>query len=145
MMTSRAAQTSVDDFVSSRAALTLAFAWGFAEATFFFIVPDVLLTLIACRALRPALKASIVALAGALAGGALMYAFGTREPNSARIFLDYVPAISPALVTSVAAQINESGLLAVMFCPFKGIPLKIYPVEWGARRGSFFFFIILSL
>ena len=42
-MTSESAQTSVDDFVSNRAALTLAFAWGFLEATFFFIVPDVLL------------------------------------------------------------------------------------------------------
>src|SRR5438876_8872457 len=117
--------SSFDEIISSRAALVLAFAWGLAEATLFFIVPDVLLTLIACRALRPALKASIVALAGALAGGALMYALGTREPNSARIFLDYVPAISPALITSVAAQINESGLLAVMLGPLKGIPYKI--------------------
>ena len=67
-MTSAPAKISLDEFVSSRAALTLAFAWGFLEATFFFIVPDVLLTLIACRMLRPALKASVAALTGALIG-----------------------------------------------------------------------------
>jgi membrane protein YqaA with SNARE-associated domain len=144
-MTSRAAQTSVDDFVSSRAALTVAFAWGFSEATFFFIVPDVLLTLIACRALRPALKATVAALAGALAGGALMYVLGARDPSLARVALDYVPAIGPALITRVTGQIDENGLVAVLLGPMKGIPYKIYAVEWGARGGSFLAFMLISI
>lgn len=144
-MKERAGKFSLDDFVVSRAVLMLACAWGLAEATFFFIVPDVLLTLIACRALRPALKATVAALVGALVGGAMMYAFGVHQPGVARDFLDRVPAISPALITRVADQINESGLLAVMLGPLKGIPYKIYAVEWGSIHGSFVKFLLISV
>src|SRR6185295_14961605 len=97
---------SFDRFAASRAALWFAFAWGVAEASFFFIVPDVLLTLIACRAFKPAFKATLAALAGALIGGAAMCAFGMRSPDDARAFLDYVPAINPNLIKRVARQID---------------------------------------
>lgn len=144
-MTNQAVRSALDDFTSSRAVLALAFAWGLAEATFFFIVPDVLLTLIACRALKPAMRATGAALLGALAGGSLMYAFGAREPDAAMAFLDQVPAISPPLITTVTAQINESGLQAVLLGPLKGIPYKIYAVQWGAQGGSFLAFLLISI
>jgi len=144
-MTSPALTSSLDDFTRSRQALTLAFAWGLSEATFFFIVPDVMLTLLACRALRPALRASLAALAGALVGGALMYVFGLRAPDTARFFLDRVPAISPDLIVRVASQISESGLTAVLVGPIKGIPYKIYAVESGARQHSFITFMLISI
>jgi membrane protein YqaA with SNARE-associated domain len=144
-MTNQSIRSALDDFASSRAALAPAFAWGLAEATFFFIVPDVLLTLIACRGLRPAMRATGTALLGALAGGAVMYVFGRREPDSARAFLDHVPAISPALITRVTTQISESGLMAVLLGPLKGIPYKIYAVEWGARNGSFIALLVISI
>lgn len=144
-MTSEAAEISIDEFVSSRAALTLAFAWGFLEATFFFIVPDVLLTLIACRALRPALKSTVAALAGALIGGALMYLFGARDPGFALTSLDRIPGISWELIGRVHNQINDSGLMAVLLGPIEGIPYKIYAVEWGARRGGFLAFVLISI
>jgi len=144
-MTVRSGQSSLDDFVSSRGVLTLAFGWGLAEATFFFIVPDVLLTLIACRALKPAMRATVTALLGALAGGALMYAFGNRQPDFARTFLDHVPAISPALIARVAGQISESGLLAVLLGPLKGIPYKIFAVEWGAQNKGLIALLLISI
>ncbi|HST22242.1 MAG TPA: hypothetical protein VLR90_14050, partial [Blastocatellia bacterium] len=136
---------SFDRFLASRAALWVAFAWGIAEASFFFIVPDVLLTLIACRAFKPALKATLAALAGALVGGVLMYAFGMRWPDEARAFLDYVPAINSNLIERVARQINEHGLIAVMIGPLKGIPYKIYAVEWGAQGRSLIGFLLISI
>lgn len=144
-MTNQPVRSALDNFAASRAVLALAFGWGLAEATFFFIVPDVLLTLIASRSLKPALKASVAALLGAMAGGALMYAFGARDPDGTRVFLDHVPAISPALVTRVTEQASESGLLAVLIGPLKGIPYKIYAVEWGARGGSFILFLLISI
>ena len=103
-MTRSASTSALDKFALSRVALVLAFAWGLAEATFFFIVPDVLLTLIACRVLKPALKATTFALMGALVGGALMYAIGRRDPVNARAFLDQIPAISPALISRVVRK-----------------------------------------
>jgi membrane protein YqaA with SNARE-associated domain len=51
------------------------FAWGLAESTFFFFVPDVVLTFSALRNYRMALRAAVAALAGALIGGTLMYAW----------------------------------------------------------------------
>lgn len=144
-MTRSVSTSPLDKFALSRAVLVLAFAWGLAEATFFFIVPDVLLTLIACRMLRPALKATSFALLGALVGGALMYAIGRRDPVNARAFLDQIPAISPALITRVASQINENGLLAVLLGPMKGIPYKLYAVEWGSREGSLVTFMLISI
>jgi membrane protein YqaA with SNARE-associated domain len=144
-MTRSASTSPIDQFALGRVALVLAFAWGLAEATVFFIVPDVLLTLIACRALKPALRATTVALLGALVGGALMYAIGRRDPVNARAFLDQIPAINPALIMRVASQISENGLLAVLLGPMKGIPYKIYAVEWGSREGSLVTFMLISI
>jgi membrane protein YqaA with SNARE-associated domain len=144
-MKGSASTSALDKFALSRAAFVLALAWGLAEATFFFIVPDVLLTLIACRALKPALKATTLALLGALLGGALMYAIGRRDPVNARAFLDHIPAISPALVSRVSSQIGENGLWAVLLGPMKGIPYKIYAVEWGSREGSLITFMLISI
>lgn len=42
--------------------------WGFAEAVWFFIIPDVFVTLVASRKPRFAPMAVLCALAGAVAG-----------------------------------------------------------------------------
>jgi membrane protein YqaA with SNARE-associated domain len=137
--------SSLDKFAMSRLALALAFAWGLAEATFFFLVPDVLLTLIGCRSLRPAIKATLASLAGALLGGAVMHAFGRVAIDEARIFLDHIPAIDTSLTGEVARQIDERGLIAVMLGPLRGIPYKIYAVECGARGESLITFLLVSI
>lgn len=137
--------SALDRFVSSRRATGAAFAWGLAEATVFFIVPDVLLSAVGCRRIRPAIRATVAALAGAIAGGVLMYALGATRPDATMAFLDRLPAISPALIESVASQIDERGLWAVMTGPLKGIPYKIYAVEWGARGGSLASFLLISI
>jgi hypothetical protein len=56
----------------------IAALWGLAEATLFFIVPDVWLTLITVWSPRKALIACLFALLGALAGGALMPSIAGR-------------------------------------------------------------------
>ncbi|MCI0490169.1 MAG: hypothetical protein L0229_26545 [Blastocatellia bacterium] len=137
--------SALDRFVRGRGAAALAFVWGMTEATFFFLVPDVILTLLACRAIRPALKGTVAALAGALIGGSIMYGFGLYAPEGARAFLDHVPAISPDLIASVEAQIDRRGLYAVMLGPLRGTPYKIYAVEWGAQGRSFAGFLLISI
>src|SRR5437868_1692315 len=62
-----------------------ALAWGYAEATLFFLVPDVLLSWVALRDPRAAGVACFWALAGALLGGATMYAWGAADPGTARV------------------------------------------------------------
>jgi len=135
----------LDRFVHGRAATLCAFAWGFAEATLFFFVPDVLLTLIACRSLRASLKATTAAILGALLGGIVMYGLASVSPETARSWLVHVPAIHPPLLQRVESQFAACGLEALVLGPTLGIPYKIYAVEWGARHGNFPMFVLLSV
>lgn len=122
-----------------------AFVWGLAEATFFFIVPDVLLTWIATRSLRSSIQASLAALAGALVGGAAVVTFASVSPDRAHGLLLHVPGINVHLLERVSGQADELGLLAVLFGPLKGIPYKIYAVEWGTRGGALLPFLLISV
>jgi membrane protein YqaA with SNARE-associated domain len=107
-------------------------AWGFAEATLFFLVPDVYLTRIALRDGRGALLASLAAAAGALCGGALMWAWGAADPAAALAVVERVPAVSPAMLERVRGELLASGWLAVVLGPTRGTPYKLYAVQSAA-------------
>jgi hypothetical protein len=134
-----------DHLATSRAMMIAAFLWGLAEATFFFIVPDVLLTWIATRSLRSSIQASLVALAGALVGGVAVVTFAAASPDRAHGLLLHIPGINLHLLERVSGQVDELGLLAVLFGPLKGIPYKIYAVEWGTRGGALLGFLLISI
>ena len=125
--------------------MALALGWGFAEATFFFLVPDVCLTFLALRSPATALKASLWALAGAVAGGCLMYLWGRWAPESARAFLTHVPAIKQRLVERVNSEVEMRGAVAILLGPLKGTPYKIYAVEWGVLRRGLAEFLLVSI
>ena len=107
----------------------LAFAWGLAEATLFFIVPDVLLTFLARRGLRPALVGTVFALAGALLGGCLMYQAGTRSPEKWLLWMDHLPAIGPAMIEQVGRNLHRQGPQALLLGPLQGIPYKLFALQ----------------
>ena len=79
----------------ARSSLThgLAFAWGLAEATFFFIVPDVLLTRVALRDFHASVIASLWSVAGAL----VVRAIGRDAMNHAEQATSAVPTIAAAV------------------------------------------------
>jgi membrane protein YqaA with SNARE-associated domain len=121
--------------------------WGFAEATLFFIVPDVLLTYLTLRrGWKAGLVAAAVALVGALVGGALMYAWGVRDPAGAEEALDVVPAIGGGLIASVQAGMAQDWVRALFTGAFSGVPYKIFAVEAGhAGIGSGLFLAVSIL
>ena len=120
--------------------------WGFAEATLFFIVPDVLLTFLAMRRpLRLALIATVLVVAGALVGGSLMYAWGARDPAAARSALDRVPAIAAEMVQRVEGELSSRGPVAVVWGPLRGTPYKIYAVQAGALGIGLAAFLAISI
>jgi len=123
----------------------LAFCWGFAEATVFFVVPDVCLSFIALDSFSGAFQASLFSLAGALLGGSVMYCLGRRAPGTARSLLERIPAISPVSVDLVESDVVALGGRAIVLGPLKGIPYKIYAVECGALRRSFLRFALVSI
>lgn len=110
-------------------ALWGAFAWGFAEGSFFFVVPDVLLTLMALFSARLAFLACGAALAGELVAGALLYALSVRQPASMRGLVARVPFVRSHMWSQVEDDFEKRGWLAIRKGPLRGIPYKLYAVE----------------
>lgn len=126
--------------------LWLAGLWGFAEATLFFLVPDVLLTWIAVRhGTRQAVTASFAAVAGAVLGGVLMYMWGVQDPALARTVVGAVPAISATMTSEVSADLQKGGATAIFAGGFTGVPYKIYAVESGAAGIGMAWFLLATL
>jgi hypothetical protein len=107
----------------------LAALWGFAEATLFFLVPDVLLTWLAINLPLRGLRGCYWALGGSLVGALLMIGWASAAPEAARSALLLVPGISPPLIETVRAQLVAEGLPALFLGPVQGIPYKVYVVE----------------
>ncbi|MFP6668656.1 MAG: hypothetical protein VB876_15160 [Pirellulales bacterium] len=119
--------------------------WGFAEATLFFIVPDVLLAWIALSSLRRALLACGWAVAGAVLGGGMMYGWGATRLESAEAVLARQPAVNQEMLTTVQRQVQTSGSKMLFAGPWAGRPYKIYAVYAGATRTNLAGFVLVSI
>jgi membrane protein YqaA with SNARE-associated domain len=121
--------------VRSRSVAAVALGWGFAEATLFFVVPDVWIGLLALFSWRAGLRAVAWAIIGALVGGALMYEVGTQfdRDRSARL-LEAVPAISPLMIERVEEEMRERGPASMLLGPLRGTPDKIYTRTAGLQE-----------
>ncbi|MEK9660489.1 MAG: hypothetical protein VW644_01930 [Alphaproteobacteria bacterium] len=107
--------------------------WGFAEATLFFLVPDILLTAAALHAgFRRALPLAAVAASAAVIGGTAMYCWSAGNPASAYAALDAVPAIGPALIDGIANAMTVDWPAALFAGGISGRPFKVYAVEAAA-------------
>jgi membrane protein YqaA with SNARE-associated domain len=129
-----------------------AFIWGFAEATLFFIVPDVLLTWIALqRGGRAALRACGWSLLGALLGGTLIWSFahagGAGAPTTLYETYDALPGISPAMIARAGDEVADRGGRALFKAALTGTPYKLYALQAGAlghHLGTFLFWSALA-
>jgi hypothetical protein len=110
--------------------------WGLAEATLFFIVPDVLLTAAAVGSLRRGLRAAGFALAGAVVGGVLVMLWARADPEGAARMLLAVPGVSEALVERARGLVEGGFLAGMTIGSLSGVPYKIFAVEAaGAGMG----------
>ena len=113
----------------SRAALVACALWGFAEATRFYVVPDVLVGWIALHGVRRGMAASLWATAGAVLGGLAVHA--DARPQRER--LTEIPGISEAMLEDASAKLARDGWRALLRGPLDGIPYKVYAAEAGIR------------
>jgi membrane protein YqaA with SNARE-associated domain len=122
-----------ETFARSRIAQAVAFGWGFAEATLFFVVPDVWIGLLALFNWRAGLRAAAWAVVGALIGGTLMYGVGAQtERERGAHLLDTVPAVSPAMIGRVEEEVRDRGPASMLLGPLQGTPYKLY--AWAAGQ-----------
>jgi membrane protein YqaA with SNARE-associated domain len=122
-----------------------AFGWGLAEATLFFFVPDVLLSAVALRDRRRALHCCLWALAGALAGGAIMFGWATVAPGAALTAVDHVPAVTDRMLARVETDLVEVGSWAIFLGPLTGTPYKLYAVLAPTAGIGLPFFLLVTV
>jgi membrane protein YqaA with SNARE-associated domain len=125
--------------------IVIAFLWGLAEATLFFIVPDVYLGLVALFNWRRGAWATAAAVAGAMVGGAVMYALAANNSDALAQLLTRVPLVSSNMVSGIGDQMRREGLLAMVTGPLRGIPYKVYAVQAGAQQLPFWLFLLFTI
>jgi hypothetical protein len=123
----------------------VAFVWGMAEATLFFIVPDVWLSIIAVKNLKNGLIACCWALAGALIGGSAIYLLSRNSAiNLLEIYMQ-LPAVTSSLILSVAEKLETQGIFAILFAPLAGIPYKLYAAQASSTGIGLSAFMLISI
>jgi hypothetical protein len=121
--------------------IVLTFLWGFAEATLFFILPDVPLSLVAMFRPRRGLLHMMAIVVGAVLGGVLMFSWSAHSVR-AREVVARVPAVSPAMFVGADRDLREHGLLGASLGPVRGIPYKVYAVEAPAHSTLWPFLLV---
>jgi membrane protein YqaA with SNARE-associated domain len=119
--------------------------WGFSEATLFFIVPDVWLSIVARDNLKKGLIACFYSLLGALVGGAILFVFALYDFNTVSGVIEAVPAINQDMLSRVHSELTEQGLIAVIMGPLSGTPYKIYVINAANFDFSLWWFLLISI
>jgi membrane protein YqaA with SNARE-associated domain len=123
--------------------VAVALLWGFAEATLFFIVPDVFITLVATRTIGRSIACMLWVTVGALFGGWVMFMWSAQSP-SARHAVLHVPHVTGQMIETVDQLYAQHGSTALFAGPLSGIPYKVFAVE-GPGRVSMPLFLLVSI
>lgn len=124
----------------------VAAAWGFAEATFFFIVPDVWTSWVGLRRPKRALRSTVSALAGAMAGGVATYLWSSRRSEQqSRRALAAIPGITATMVDQVNADVARRGHITLLQGPSRGVPYKLYARASGLQERSMTNFLVWTV
>ena len=110
-----------------------ALAWGFAEGTLFFVVPDVLFTLTTLLRPKRGLLQLVTAVLGATVAGGVMYAWAASAPEQARVAVASVSHVGERMIAATELHWKEHGLRALFDNPLGGVPYKVYAVLAPAR------------
>jgi membrane protein YqaA with SNARE-associated domain len=138
-------QPQIPESIFRPSILWAGFAWGFAEATLFFIVPDVLLTLVALFSFRRSQRLLACILLGALAGGSIMFYLGAKDPVRAQAVVQRVPFVSHAMFDKTQLAFQRDGIWALTKSPGNGIPYKVYAVQANKYSGLLLFLMVSLL
>lgn len=139
--TSRNSMPSWAEWMTHWPGTALTFFWGFAEGTLFFILPDIPLSFVAMFRPRRALLHMMGITAGAVLGGALMFAWSARSVG-ARVAVSHVPAVRAAMFESAERDWEQHGVWGVSLGPIRGIPYKVYAVEAPAHSTLLVFLLV---
>ncbi len=102
--------------------------WGAAEASLFFVVPDVIISYVALRrGFRAGVIACLLAATGASLGGAAMFAWSAARPEAAMAAVGAVPAVSDDMIAEARNRMRKDGwFVAALKGPLTSTPYKVY-------------------
>ena len=122
------------------------FIWGFSEATFFFIIPDVLLSYYALRNdnLKSVFLINITCITGAALGGAVIFIMSTINHSNVIDFMLTVPAIHTYMLDHVESEMSSNAFLALVTGPLFGVPYKLF-ASFAPLYTNIFIFILFSI
>ncbi len=124
----------------------ISFLWGAAEASFFFVVPDVWLSRVALTSLRAAFLNVLIAVLGALIGGIIVYFVGGYAFETVRFLINFIPAVHTEMVDRVGVDVQErSFLLSMIDASVSGVPYKIYALWAGHLNISLPVFLLFTV
>lgn len=102
--------------------------WGFAEGTFFFVVPDVLFARTTLLSVKRGCLQLVAAVIGATMAGAVMFLWASGSPAQARSAVAAVPFLGEKIITPAEQQWNERGTPSLFSNPLSGVPYKVHAV-----------------
>jgi len=130
---------------TSKWSIIIAFVWGLAEATAFFIVPDVYLGFVALFNWKRGLWAMVAAVIGAMVGGSIMYSLAMKDLSAVNFFLTRIPLISAEMIADIANRMQVDGLITMVNGPLRGVPYKIYAAQAGGASLPYFSFLLMTI
>lgn len=115
--------------------ILVGFFWGFNEGLWFFVIPDIALSLIALKGWKPALYSTIATVLGAMLSAILLYTVVSKSGVPELLLLkieeiwSYFPGYYPKMFTRAASHLSSSGAKGLLIGPTSGIPYRFYVLE----------------
>lgn len=117
----QSASHEMEQFLLSRQANWLVFAWAFGEALIWFVIPEFLLLLIIFMRIQRKRELLLYDIYGTAVGAAVAYCINLPVHLISRL-----PYIQPHMVTQTQAWFDQHGLLGLAYQPFSGVPYKVF-------------------
>lgn len=123
--------------------MMIIFIWGLSEATLFFIIPDVILSLHALwtKNFKYVLYANIVAMAGAMFGGIIIFLWSSFDAEYVETIMLGIPATHEYMIEHVHHSMEDSTLTALLTGPIFGVPYKLFAAAAPEYVGIVLFLI----
>lgn len=124
--------------------IILALIWGIAEGSFFFIVPDMIISLAALFDAKKSFAHLCAVIVGAIVAGTMLFAWATADSKKAIDTILKVPFVSTQMYEKVNVDYKKHGVWALCLGPTSGIPYKLYSVI-APEYVSYPAFILVSI